>query len=168
MSTRNEYMKKKKRLPNWLKAVLIKAWFAGAVFYFVGWGLFINTVDQLDLMLVLGLVLGVLTDLIVNRIFNSMERRKGEFKTLIMFPDKKFLNFILNIIYGIVLCTLVAYTYQLINVIAIELYHLPKTTVALGTEPILFGILCVSYDMMLLQIKKLIIKRKGQSENENK
>lgn len=168
MNTKDEYFKKKKRLPNWIKAVLIKAWFAGAVFYFVGWGLFINTADQLDLMLVLGLVLGVVTDLIVNRILSSMERSKGEFKALIMFPDRRFLNFILNIIYGVVLCTLVAYTYQLINVSAIELYHLPKTTVAVGTEPILFGILCVSYDMLLLQIKKLTIKRKGQNQNENK
>jgi hypothetical protein len=39
----------------WLKASLIKFWFYGAVYFFVGWGLFLASGDQLDLIVVLGL-----------------------------------------------------------------------------------------------------------------
>lgn len=163
--TGKETVRKKRRLPAWLKAVLMKFWFAGMVFFFVGWGLFINTTDQLDLTLILGLVLGIVTDLIVNRIFRSMERGKGEYAPFMMFPRKNYLSFLFNIIYGVALCFLVAYTYQIINAAAIGFFHLPEAKVVLGAEPILFGVFCMAYDMLLLQVKKLFVKRKAENEN---
>jgi hypothetical protein len=156
-------VKKKRRLPAWLKAILIKAWFAGAVFFFVGWGLFISTTDQLDLTLILGIVYGAVTDLMVNRIFFQMGREKGEYLPFVMISKNKYLGFLFNILYGIVLCSLVVYTYGFINIAAISIFKLPETKIVLGAEPILFGLLCMGYDMLFLQIKKLI-KKKRTSE----
>ena len=51
-------------IADWLKAVLIKAWFGGVVCYFVVWGLGIYVHDQLDLLLIAGIALGFVTDLI--------------------------------------------------------------------------------------------------------
>lgn len=158
-------VKKKRKIPVWLKAILIKIWFAGAVFFFVGWGLFISSTDQLDLMLVLGVVFGAVTDLIVNRIFFFMEREKGEYLPFMMVSRKKYLGFILNILYGILLCTFVVYTYQVINVAAISIFKLNENIIVLGAEPILFGVFCMVYDMLFIQIKKLIV-RKRMKENE--
>ncbi len=157
--------RKKRKLPVWLKAVLIKLWFAGAVYFFVGWGLFISSTDQLDLTLVLGAVLGLVTTLLVNKIFVAMDRGKGDYNAYMMFPQKNFGGFLLNILYGIIICFCVAYTYHLINLTAIRLYHLPETRVVLGAEPILFGVFCMGYDMLFLQFKKLLVKRKAQDEN---
>lgn len=158
-------VKKRRKIPVWLKAILLKIWFAGAVFFFAGWGLFISTSDQLDLMLVLGVVLGAVTDLMINRIFFFMEREKGEYLSFMMVPQKKYLGFILNVLYGILLCAFVVYTYQGINVAAIGIFKLNENTVVLGAEPILFGVFCMAYDMLFLQIKKLIV-RKRIKENE--
>ena len=168
MNNTEPMVRKKRKLPSWFKAVFIKFWFAGAVFFFVGWGLFISTADQLDLTLALGLALGTVTDLMVNRIFFSMERGKGEYQPFIMFPQKKYWGFLLNNSYGIVLCVFVVYTYHIINVVAINVWHLPETSVVLGAEPILFGVFCLVYDMLFLQIKKLLVKRKAIISDENK
>ena len=166
MIDKEPVVRKKRKLPLWFKAVFIKFWFAGAVFFFVGWGLFINTTDQLDLTLVLGLALGMVTGLMINKILLGMERGKGECHSFIMFPQKKYWSFLLNIMYGIVLCVFVVYTYHIINVVAINVWHLPDTSVVLGAEPIMFGVFCLAYDMLFLQIKKLL--RKAIMENENK
>ena len=165
MTDKGTMVRKKRKWPAWLKAALIKFWFAGAVYFFIGWGLFIHTADQLDLTLVLGLVLGIVTDLIVNKIFTGMERGKGEYHPYMMVPQRKYWGFLLNIAYAIALCACVAYTYHIINVAAIRLYDLPETSVALGAEPILFGVFCMAYDMLFLKIKKYIVKRKTENEN---
>lgn len=146
--------------------MLIKTWFAGAIFFFVGFGLFITTTDQLDLILVMGVLLGAVTDLMVNKIFFTMEREKGEYLPYIMVPQKKYLGFIFNILYGILLIAFVIYTYNFINIAAISIFKLPETRIVLGGEPVLFGVFCMAYDMLFLQIKKLFVKKRRTDENE--
>ena len=159
MDNKELVVKNKKKLPAWLKVIIIKFWFAGAVYFFVGWGLFLNTIDQLDLTLAIGLVLGAITDLMVNRIFRSMEQGGNEYSIYMMFPKKNFANFLFNVLYGIILAFAVAYTYHFINVAAIHIKRLPETSVVLGAEPILFGVFCMAYDMLFLLIKRLLKKR---------
>jgi hypothetical protein len=158
---------KKKRLPTWLKAILIKAWFAGAVYFFIGWGLFINTTDQLDITLAIGLVLGIITDVVVNRIFRGMERGRLEYHRFMMFPKKKITSFFLNVLYAIILAFIVAYTYNIINYAAIKLNNLPETSIVLGAEPILFGVFYTAYDLLFLQIKKAVVRTRSK-DGENK
>lgn len=155
-------IKKKRKLPRWFKAIFLKFWFAGMVYFFIGWGLFISTTDQLDVTLAIGLTLGIVTDVVVNRIFRNMEHGKSEYHFFMMFPRKALNSFFLNVLYAVVLSFAVAYTYNFINIIAISIKNLPDTTVVLGAEPILFGLLCMAYDMILLQIKKVFVIAKSK------
>ena len=159
----SQAMKKSKKWPAAVKALLIKAWFAGAVYFFVGWGLFINSLDQLDLTLALGLVLGAVTDLMVNRILVTFMDNGGDtYKKHIMFYSKKFYFFWVNILYGVLLSFLIAYTYHAINLIAVRLYDLAENAVVLGAEPILYGVIFTVYDALLVAVKNLIKKRISQ------
>ncbi len=164
----SQAVKKSKKWPAAVKALLIKAWFAGAVYFFVGWGLFINSLDQLDLTLALGLVLGAVTDLMVNRILVAFMDNGGDtYKRYIMFYSKKFYFFWVNILYGVLLSFLIAYTYHAINLIAVRLYDLAENAVVLGAEPILYGVFFTVYDALLVAIKNFIKKRiKGEPTNE--
>ena len=156
----SQAMKKSKKWPAAVKALLLKAWFAGAVYFFVGWGLFINSLDQLDLTLALGLVLGAVTDLIVNRILVTFMDNGGDtYKKYIMFYSKKFYFFWVNILYGVLLSFLIAYTYHAINLLAVRLYDLAENAVVLGAEPILYGVFFTAYDALLVSIKNSIKKR---------
>ena len=65
-------------LPAWLKAVLLKAWFAGTVCFFIFWGLGTYLPNMLDMLLVFGIALGMVTDLLVNSIFRFAARVPGE------------------------------------------------------------------------------------------
>ena len=89
------------RVPTWLKALFVKFWFAGAVCYFIMWGLHIT--DSLDRAVLVGFVLGVIVELFVNPIFRFMESDRKEFNPYMMFPFpfKAYWTFFTNIIYYI-------------------------------------------------------------------
>lgn len=163
----SQAVKKSKKWPAAVKALLIKAWFAGAVYFFVGWGLFINSLDQLDLTLALGLVLGAVTDLMVNRILVTFMDNGGDtYKKYIMFYSKKFYFFWVNILYGVLLSFLIAYTYHAINLIAVRLNDLAENAVVLGAEPILYGIFFTAYDALLVAVKNTIKKRMNKGADQ--
>ena len=162
MDSKETITYKKKKLPLWLKAVLIKAWFAGAVFFFMGMGLFINSADQLDITLAIGLVLGIITDVMVNRIFVRMEHGKEEYHPYMMFPQKSVLNFFLNVVYGIILSFLIAYTYNLLNIILIGIKGLPETAIVMGAEPVTFGLIFLAYDIAPAANEKGDYKGRGK------
>lgn len=139
------------RLPHWLKAVVLKAWFSGAVFYFIGWGLFIT--DQLDLTVVMGLILGLAMDLLLNRLLVFFETNRLEYRKYIFCYSKKFYSIPVNLIYGMLLSFLVAYTYNSINLILIAVQDLPADALPFGAEPILYGVFFTIYDMIFIGIK---------------
>ena len=74
-------------LPRWLKVVLLKAWFAGAACFFIFWGLGIYLPNLLDMMLVFGLSLGLVTDLLVNNVLRFLSTVPGENDGWMMFPQ---------------------------------------------------------------------------------
>ncbi len=165
-SGKEQVVKKSKKWPAAVKALLIKAWFAGAVYFFVGWGLFINSLDQLDLTLALGLVLGAVTDLMVNRILVTFMDNGGDtYKKHIMFYSKKFYFFWVNILYGVLLSFLIAYTYHAINLIAVRIGGLEENRMVLGAEPILYGLFFTAYDALLVSIKNFIKNRFNKGAN---
>ncbi|HWQ58369.1 MAG TPA: hypothetical protein VN540_05045 [Clostridia bacterium] len=136
----------------WLKASLIKFWFYGAVYFFVGWGLFLASGDQLDLIVVLGLAMGAVNDLAVNRIFRNMETARLEYHPYMMVPAKAFYAFWLNLLYGLALSILVALFYQFANIVIIRLFELSEESVPLGAEPILYGIVAMLLDIGLVRL----------------
>lgn len=141
-------------LPQWLKVVLIKAWFAGAVCFFIFWGLGMYVADMLDMLVVFGIVLGLATDLLVNGILRFSEQTPGANNRWMMFPKKSLLSFFLNIPYACLLLFFVYTIYQLINGILVMLTG-AVDRVPLGVEPILFGLFYTAMDMLLIGMKHL-------------
>lgn len=148
--------KHKRKFPQWLKVVLIKFWFAGAVCYFVMWGLGLM-ITGLDLIAVLAVALGVVTDLMVNNVLRHFAPFTGANDKWMMFPQKKFWTFFANIVYAIVILFFVIQSYTLINV---ALVGSPETaeTIAVGVEPILFGLLFMGFDVLFVTIKNNVAK----------
>lgn len=145
------HAQRKPALADWLKAVLLKAWFAGIVCYFMVWGLGMYLANQWDLLLVVGVALGVVTDLITNNIFRFIAKPAGALDRYMMFPRKSFWTLPLNLIYAIVLLLLVVMTYNGINILLAG----PNGETAQGVEPILFGLFAMGWDMLCLGIKRM-------------
>ena len=70
-----------------------------------------------------------------------------------MHPRKGFWSLPLNVLHAGVIMFLVYTAYNALNRALIALRGLPGDAVPLGVEPILFGLLCLGFDMMLIGIK---------------
>lgn len=145
----------KLKLADWTKIVFVKFWFAGAVCFFIIWGLGGFFADELDLLFVTGIVLGMVTDLLTNNVLRFFEKTKGENRRWIMVNRGGTPGLFLNILYGFVVLGLVWGLYNLINIAAAGITGQPDRVV-LGVEPILFGLFSMSFDLLLLQAKRAI------------
>ena len=147
----------KLQVADWVKMLFIKGWFAGAVCFFFIWGLGGSLSSQLDLLFVTGFALGTVTDLMTNPVLRFFEKTPGDHSRWMMFPKKGFITLPLNIVYGYVILILVFMLYTAINAAAA---HITGNTemVALGVEPVLFGVFCLGFDLLLLQGKHLLIR----------
>lgn len=143
------------KLPETLKVVLLKAWFAGAVCYFILWGLGTYIYSIIDMLFVLGIVLGLTTDLLTNNVIRFIEKTPGENDKWLLFPKKGMVSFFLNMVYAIVLVVLVYSLYGGINRILVAMLDLTDT-VPLGVEPILFGVFTMAFDMLFIGCRNLM------------
>lgn len=143
--------------PAWLKAVLLKWWAAGAVLFFVGWGLPWN-LNAIDLAVLLGVVMGVFTDLILNNILRVFAHGQGECDPYMMWGQGGVKSLVLNVLHSVLVMVLVVATYNIINAAIISLAGLEPTAVPFGVEPVFFGVIFLGYDMLLLLIKRRIKK----------
>lgn len=150
--------KRKFSLPSWLKIVLAKFWFAGAVCYFFLWGLGIY-LQGIELMVVLAIGLGVVTDLMVNRFLRSFEAEPHANDKWMMITVRKFWSIFLNVIYAGVLLYCVFRTYYAINVmIGVDPnVSSSEEEAMLGVEPVLFGLFYLGFDMLFILIKRTFI-----------
>ena len=144
-------------LADWAKALLIKCWFAGAVCFFFLWGLGMYVTDYWDQMLVLGVALGIVTDLLTNNLFRFYAKTPGANDRWMMFPQKKFITLFLNILYAFLVLACVVATYQAVNALLIALTG-AKDTVPLGVGPILFGVFVTAWDQLFITMKRTLIK----------
>lgn len=145
------------KLADWVKMLFVKFWFAGAVCFFIIWGLGGFFADELDLLFVTGIVLGMVTDLLTNNVLRFFEKTPGENTRWMMVARRGTGGLFLNILYGFVVLALVWGLYNGINFAAASLTGRPDRVV-LGVEPILFGLFCLGFDLLLLQIKGAIQK----------
>ena len=144
-------------LADWAKALLIKCWFAGAVCFFFLWGLGFYVTDYWDQLLVLGVALGIVTDLLTNNLFRFYAKTPGANDRWMMFPQKKFITLFLNILYAFLVLACVVATYQAVNALLIALTG-AKDTVPLGVGPILFGVFVTAWDQLFITMKRTLIK----------
>jgi len=145
----------KVKVSHWLKVVLIKAWFAGAVCFFIIWGLGVYLPNSLDQLFVTGIALGFVLDILVNNLLHFMEKTPGANDRWMMFPKKGFITLPLNVLYCYVLLFLVVTTYQAINMGIMAITGV-QDKLALGVEPILFGVFVMGWDTLLLQMKQVL------------
>ena len=146
----------KLQMADWVKLLLIKAWFAGAVCFFFIWGMG-GYLDQPDLLFVTGFALGTVTDLLTNPMLRFFEKTPGDHSQWMMFPKKGFVTLPLNIVYGYVVLALVYTLYTAINAVIARITG-NLETVVLGVEPILFGAFCLGVDLLLIRVKHLLLR----------
>lgn len=143
------------RIPAWIKALFIKFWFAGAVCYFIMMG---TGLQDLDGVIVTGVVMGVIVDVLVNPLFGYMQSDRREYDIYIMlpFPFKKFWTFFVNIIYYTGVLLVVNYCYLGINLMCNAIAG-TELMYYVGVEPLLFGVLTLIVDMAFIGIKDGIV-----------
>ncbi len=149
--------KKGLQIPDNLKVLLLKAWFAGAVCFFFLWGLGTYIGSMLDMLFVLGVALGIVTDLLTNSVIRFIEPTPGANDKWMMYPRKNYIFFFLNILHAMVIILCVFFIYEGINWGITSLTG-NSDTVPLGVEPILFGVFCTAADCGLIAIKRMILK----------
>ena len=155
------------KMADWVKLLLVKWWFPGAVCFFFLWGLGGYLADLLDTLLVTGIALGVVTDLLTNNALRFLERTKGYADRFIMVTVRGYASFPLNILYSFVVLFLVYMLYNVINLAIIQITG-ATDTVPLGVEPILFGLFYLGFDMLLIQCKRLLMDRFAKKSGGNK
>ncbi len=146
----------KHEIPSWLKIVFVKFWFSGAICYFFMWGLGLY-ISGLDLMFAVAVGLGLSTDLMVNGLLHYFEPEKGAYDKWMMIPHRKFWTIFLNVIYSGVILFFIVQTYTVINTLLVGDIE-TADSVAVGVEPLLFGLLYMGYDMLFITMKKTLKK----------
>ena len=144
------------RLADWLKVVLIKIWFAGSVCFFIFWGLSAYVTARLDLLLVFGIALGVVTDLLTNNILRAFAKTAHGNDRWMMFPKKRYATFFFNILYAFVLLGLTETVYGALNLLVLAIDG--QGAAPLGVEPILFGMIYTGADLLLISLKRLAVQ----------
>lgn len=140
------------KIPEAVKLLFIKFWFAGATCFFFIWGLGGYMADQLDLLVITGIALGMVTDILTNNAIRFFAVTPGANDRYMMFPKKGFWTFPLNILYAFVLLALVYGLYSGINWAA-AMASGQMDAIALGVEPILFGLFYLGFDELLIAAK---------------
>lgn len=148
----------KKKMPMWLKVVLIKAWFAAAVCWFFLIGM--PVAAMLDKLFITGIAYGFVVDLLVNNVIRFIEETPGSNDRWLVVSKKGYISLLLNIIYSLVLMVLIVFTYEalnaLINAISGAQPVNGKMPVPVGVEPILFGVFAMAWDVLFLKMKALM------------
>lgn len=156
------------KIPVWLKAIFIKFWFAGCVCYFIMMGL---NLMGFDATVVIGIVLGLIVDILVNPCFRLMQSDSKEYDNYMMFPFpfKAYWTLIANMIYYVVVLILVNYCYYGLNALFNTLWG-TSGELYVAVEPLLMGLLVLIFDMAFIGIKDLIVhlvrRRKKDKEEE--
>lgn len=140
------------RLPETLKVLLIKVWFYGAVCFFVFWGLGLYVTAQLDLYFIAAVILGMVTDLLINRFLRFTEKMPGGSRRWLMVSRRGTMGFVMNLFYGFVLLFLVITIYYALNTL-LQLLFGPSAPV-LNVEPMLFGIFTTAADTLCILIRQ--------------
>lgn len=146
--------KTKFRIPEAVKVLLIKFWFYGAVCFFVFMGLGTYVVNQWDMLFIGAVVLGMVTDLLINHFLRFTEKMAGGSRRWMMVTRRGAVGFFMNLVYGFVLMAGVVLLYNLVNMALISVFGSKQM---LGVEPLLFGVFATLADMLLIFMKRTLI-----------
>jgi len=148
------------RIPMWLKVVLIKFWAAGATYYFVGWGLGGYLSSPLDQMLVIGGILGLVIEYVINKFITYLENDHEPTKQYKIVQTSNVKSLFINLGLGILFTIFISYSYEGINRFLIMIQSLPSDQVPLPAGPIGFGLLFLLIEFIFLTIVQFFRKEK--------
>ena len=146
--------KAKRKFPQGLKVVLIKFWFYGAVCFFVFWGLGLY-LGGLDLQFVGAIVLGMVTDLLINHFLRFTEQLPGGSKKWILVTRRGTVGFFMNLLYGFLLMFLIVTAYNMINTGIVAIFG-SEGAPLLHVEPLGFGLIAMGADMLCVTIRNTL------------
>lgn len=146
----------KVRMSDWVKAILIKIWMNGMICYFFIWGISTIAINPWDHLLVIGVAMGLATNLITNNIYRFIAKTPGAYDRWMMFPRKKLYFLPLDAVYAVLLAWCTIMTYNAINLLAAG--GTEGAGPWLGVEPILFGIFTTLWDLLFLGCKRLFLR----------
>lgn len=153
------------KIPSWVKILFIKFWFNGAVCFFIFWGLGIVIPNIVDMLIVFGIVLGMVTDILVNNALRFFEIYPGQNARWMMFPQKKYWTFLANIAYAIFILFCVISIYNQINEAIISTNG---EAAIVGVEPLAFGFLYMAVDMFFISCKNMLVSIVKDAMDQNK
>ena len=142
------------RLRDWVKVLLIKWWFGGAVCFFFYWGLGMLVGNMENLLLILGAGLGMVTNLLTNNVLRFWAKVPGGNDRWMMVNRRGAPGLLLDVVYGYLILGCIVASYQGINKLLIALTGAAADTVPLGVEPILFGLLAMGWDCLWIGIRR--------------
>ena len=152
-------------IADWVKILFVKAWFPGSVCFFFIWGLSAYLASQIDIAFIVGVAMGIVTDLLTNNVLQFFEKTPGDYREWIMVNKEGVIGFMLNILYAFVVVFLVFTLYQMINRVLTG----GGEGMPLGIGPILFGLFYMGFDLLLIRMKHLlksIVKDAKEKVNE--
>ncbi len=147
--------RKKKGIPDWLKVCFIKFWFAGAVFFFMAMGLGLS--HPLDQIVIVGAVLGMVTDLLTNNMLRFTAPTDGAHDKWMMFSSKRYATFLLNIPYAMLLVFLTLLIYAGVDAVVNLIAGTQGVKYLMG-EPVTFGLFYMLCDLALVGLKNCFAK----------
>lgn len=139
------------KLPTWVKMFFIKFWIGGAFCFFIYMGLTIYIKNLEDTILLSGIILGVITDWMINSAMLHFETDRLEYHPYMLVPVscKKMWTVLINIPYGLVEVFSIYGIYRLLNTYIFD--------TKLSVEPLLYGVLYLLVDMFFISIKNFIV-----------
>lgn len=150
--------KGKRRIPVPLRVFLIKAWFYGAVCFFVFWGLGLYVGSRLDLCVIAAVFMGLVTDLLINTLLRFGEKRGGGSSGHMMVRRTGVLGLMLNVAYACVLMFVIVTAYAMINAALGILSAAAGITLFLGVGPIGYGIIAAGADTLLIACRDMLVR----------
>lgn len=148
------------KIPYCVKAIFLKYWFYGALFFFIGMGM---SLGGENLAIVGGLIGGVVFDFMYGNLLLMMEDEPNQHDNYIIYKSKKVWSVFINIVFELAVFFITAY-------IAIACVKIYGDSIWLFQEPLTQGLLALAVDSVLLGIKYLIklIVNKVKINKENK
>jgi len=106
----------------------------------------------------MGIGMGVVTDLLTNNALRHLAATEGGNDRWMMFPNKGYASFPLNILYAFVVLAIVVMLYNVLNLILIRLTGGEEGVAVLGVEPLLFGLLYLLVDLGMIRLRHLWLR----------
>ena len=146
------------RFPETLKVILIKWWFYGAVCFFVFMGMGMLVPNQIDMLFIAAIIMGMVTDLLINHFLRFTEKLPGGNARFMMVTRRGTPGFVMNLIYAFVILFLVVTAYNGVNSLLFAITGGDPNTRLLSVEPICFGLFATAADMLCVGIRNTFKK----------